>query len=181
MFDPAAMLMLTPSDHPVLYLRYLVVALLLCGFLVFVASTGTDVVWWFWFVPVVPLIVLYFVDRAELRCPHCRALWALRIRGRIRLGESVVYQCRYCREDFDPQVDAEPVAGQGDYPPARGGERVIMLMLIGMAVIMLIVQLFSGDSPGFFGLVPLFMIGIAVARLKGWVKQGGGGSGGGGP
>lgn len=172
--------MLTPSDHPFLYLRYLAIVLLLGGFFVFVAGRGQDVVWWFWFVPIVPLVILFFVDRAELRCPHCRERWALRVKGRIRLGESVVYQCRHCLEDFDPEVDYEPVPGQGDYPPARGGERAIMFMMIGMAVILLIVQLFSQDGPGLFGLVPLFMIGVAVARLKGWVKMGGG-IGGGGP
>lgn len=154
---------------------------MLGGFLLFVASSGEDVVWWFWFVPIVPLVIFFFVDRAELRCPNCRERWALRVKGRIRLGESVVYQCMHCREDFDPQVDYESVPGQGDYPPARGGERAIMFMIIGMAVILMIVQFFAEGAPGLFGLVPLFMIGIAVARLKGWVKMGGGGSGGGGP
>lgn len=173
--------MLSPSDHPFLYLRYLIIVVFLGGFLFFVANTGEDVVWWFWFVPILPLIIFYFVDRAELRCPHCRERWALRIKGPIRLGESVVYQCRHCREDFDPEVDFEPVSGQGAYPPARGGERAIIYMMFGMAVILMIVQLFSEDSPGLFGLVPLLMIGIGIARLKGWVKLGGGGIGGGGP
>jgi hypothetical protein len=173
--------MLTPSDHPFLYLRYLLLVLFLGGILVFVANTGDDVVWWFWFVPLLPLAILFLVDRAELRCPNCREGWALRVKGRVRLGESVVYICRYCWEDFDPQVDYEPVPGQGQYPPARGGERAIIYFVIGMAVVLLIVQLFAEGSPGFFGFVPLFMIAIGVARLKGWVKMGGAGTGGGGP
>ncbi|NBD96255.1 MAG: hypothetical protein GVY11_07265 [Gammaproteobacteria bacterium] len=171
--------MLTPSDHPFLYLRYLLLALFIGGFLIFVASTGEEVVWWFWFVPLVPLAIVFLVDRAELRCPHCHERWALRVKGRVRLGESVVYICRHCWEDFDPQVDYEPVAGQGQYPPARGGERAIMFFLIGMAIVLLIVQFFAEGSPGFFGLVPLFMIGVGVARLKGWVKMGSPGAGGG--
>ncbi|NEZ04919.1 transposase [Wenzhouxiangella sp. XN201] len=173
--------MLTPSDHPFLYLRYLLLILFLGGFFIFVVSAEEDVVWWFWFVPIVPLVILFLVDRAELRCPHCRERWTLRVKGRIRLGESTVYQCRHCREDFDPEVDVEPVSGQGSYPPARGGERTIMFFLIGMAGLLLIEQTLSDDSPGLFGLVPLFMAGIAIARLKGWVKKGGGVGGGGGP
>lgn len=174
--------MLTPSDHPFLYLRYVLLTLVLGGFFIFVASSGEDVIWWFWFVPLVPLAIFYLVDRAELRCPHCHKRWALRIKGPIRLGESVVYQCTQCREDFDPEVDYEPVPGQGAYPPARGAERAIIFMMIGMAILLLIVQTFADDSPGLFGLVPLLMIAIGVARLKGWVKLGGaGGIGGGGP
>lgn len=173
--------MLKPADHPFLYLRYLLLILFIGGVLLFAAGAEGDVVWWFWFVPFLPLAIFVLVDRAELRCPHCHERWALRVEGPVRLGESVVYQCQYCREDFDPQVDYEPVPGQGDYPPARGGERAIVFMVIGMAVVLLIVQFFAQGSPGFFGLVPLFMIAIGVARLKGWVKMGGGGTGGGGP
>lgn len=173
--------MLTPSDHPFLYLRYVLLILFLGGFLVFVAGTGEEVVWWFWFVPLVPMLIFFFVDRAELRCPNCHERWALRLKGPVRLGESVVYICRYCWEDFDPQVDYEPVPWQGPYPPARGGERAIVYLIFGMAVVLLVIQFFSEGPAAFFGLVPLFMMAIGLARLKGWVKMGGGSIGGGGP
>lgn len=76
---------------------------------------------------------------------------------------------------------------QPRYEPARGGERVICFMLIGvMAVVFLVsiaASIFSADNDFHIIqlLVPVFGIGVAVARLKGWVKQGGGGVSGGGP
>lgn len=66
------------------------------------------------------------------------------------------------------------------HEPARGLERVFWLAVIVMGITVFLVFLFAG-SIGFLNFAASGgMILIAVARLKGWVRLGGGGIGGGG-
>lgn len=173
--------MFTPAENPVLTAKYAVIMAILGGMLLWVTHDAENVVWYFWLVPLVFIGILVIVDRQEYKCPACGEYWALRVKGEIRLGEHMEYICRYCWHDFDPEHDIEPVANQGAYPPARGGEKVICYLVLGMAGISVVVSLFAGISSWVQVVAPLGMAGVAMARLKGWVKLGGGGGGGGGP
>lgn len=66
------------------------------------------------------------------------------------------------------------------HEPAQGFEKVFWHVVIVMAIAVFLVFLFSG-SVGWINFVASGgMILVAVARLKGWVRLGGGGIGGGG-
>lgn len=173
--------MFTPVENPVLTAKYAVVITVIGSLLLWVTHGEDNVVWYFWLVPVVFIAIVVFVDRQEYKCPACGEHWALRVKGELRLGEHVEYICRYCWQDFDPEHDIEPVANQESYPPARGGEKVICYLVLGMAGISIVVSLFAGVSSWVQVVTPAGMVAVAVARLKGWVKLGSGGSGGGGP
>lgn len=68
------------------------------------------------------------------------------------------------------------------YAPAQGTEKWICWFLVLLGIIKLIegliLQTFGPPGPMEF-LVPIFLIGVGCARLKGWVPRGGGGGGGG--
>lgn len=79
--------------------------------------------------------------------------------------------------------DAEGPAGEYEasrHEPAQGLERVFWHVIIVMAIAVFLVFLFSGSVGWINFAASGGMILIAVARLKGWVRLGGGGIGGGG-
>lgn len=65
--------------------------------------------------------------------------------------------------------------------PAQGLERRLHQAIIGLAILLFLLSLFSGSLNWVSVVAPAGMILVATARLKGWVRLGSGGSGGGGP
>lgn len=70
------------------------------------------------------------------------------------------------------------------YEPAHGSERVVIYcVIVGSGTFLLIAPIAALMSDAEFHplqvIVPLALIPLAVARLKGWIKRGSGGGGGG--
>lgn len=67
------------------------------------------------------------------------------------------------------------------HEPAEGFEKILCYGLIGMALVVLLVSLISGSTSWINLVASGVMILVGTARLKGWVRRGGGGGVGGGP
>lgn len=68
----------------------------------------------------------------------------------------------------------------GRHEPARGFEKGLCYAIIFVAVMVFTVSVVAGSPSWVSFVAPAFMIFVAVARLKGWVRRGSG-AGGGGP